>query len=251
MNDLEKLESPQNRKVIVVLEVSDYEFERSKKENKYFKNDEIVIIDLSNYRLKENKIYKKLYNDGLLSNGNVLLQDPYYWDRYSIAQNPDNLIGDNIKTKYGLFSNFCGYLGAKNVTIEHTILKNSEGIFVGEAGFKKIAGAKVNVSQDRANKIVSSLRLNRGFKNPGIDVEKAEQLLEKCHLKNDQGFLEILDIHDRLQHYETTINLTSESNNILKVAAEITLPTWSLTAEFQNKLKTQEVVNIEISVDFY
>ena len=252
LTTLEKLENAQNRKAIVVLGPSNYELAKISEKNKYFKNDEIAIIDLSDDRLKENRIYKKLYDDGLLSNGNVLLQDPYYWDIYSIAQTPDNLIGNNAITKYGLFATFCGLLGAKDVEIKQINVKNSEGEITAEGKFNNL-GCKIkgNIDQNRVEDISNKLEIHRSFKNKGIDLKKAEQLLETCHLKNDKCFLEVLYAYDRYEHFGTSINLTAESNSVLKIAAEITLPTWNLTAEFQNKLKTKEIIDINVSIDFY
>ncbi len=258
LSSLEKLNNPTKRRAIVVLSSPKYERLRAENDDSWMEKDEILVINLGDREIRNDKLYKRLEEEGFLVNGNVLLQDPYKWNRYFISNDNssiDNIIKNSAINKYYLFSQLCSLLGAKSVECTETKLKTSKGTRVGnmDTNYGAING-KIDVEQEKADSFAQKLRLKDIYdSNNEVNIEEAEKFLQLNHLSNDIAISNLVDIMStshKLKERIIELDLTTEITNTLHIATNISSVVWKVGADLKTSLKKNEVISIRINIKF-
>lgn len=258
LNSLEKLENPTKRKVIVVLSSPKYEMLRIEDDDTWMEKDEILVINLGDRDIRNNELYKTLQEEGLLVNGNVLLQDPYKWDRYFISNDNgsvDNILKNSAINKYYLFSNLCSLLGAKSVECIETTLKTTKGTYVGNMnGNYNVVKGNIDIEQEKVNNFAQKLRLKDVYdSNNELNIEEAKKFLQTHHLSNDiatSNLVDIMSTSHKLKERIVELDLTSEITNTLHIATNISSVVWKVGADLKTTLENKEIISTRINVKF-
>ena len=100
--------NPKHRKIIIVTSDEDY----LRNEDKFSDNPNVMVYNASVY--PNEKMDKAIEERGLLKPGNVLLQDPCDWERYTLlSQDPYESLIPMVINKYMAISQIARVLGAK------------------------------------------------------------------------------------------------------------------------------------------
>ncbi len=248
---------PSERKSIVLLDGYSYNKIKLSNNREWLGDKEILVLNLDDIskECSKDKLYKKLENEGLLSAGNVLFQNPYEWDNYSLTDSVDNLIKNSSLYKHMLLSNICMILGAKSFLIKDVYASNSTSSnSVEVSGSKMGIGGDTNFENNISNAIKKEITLKDSFEgNNKPNIEEAKEYLSKKHLTNDLTLLSLIEsrsFSNKLKNRKMTINLTSEIDKTLQIGAKIKIPTWSIGADFERVCNNKEDIKMDIEIDF-
>lgn len=252
-----EISKPTERRSIVLLDGYSYNKIRLGNDKEWLGDKEILVLNLDDIskECSNDQLFKKLENEGLLSVGNVLFQNPYEWDNYSLTDSVDNLIKSSSLYKHMLLSNICMLLGAKHVLYKTVYGANSTSSNSCKvSGSKAGVGGEVNVKNSISKAIRKEISLKDSFEgNNKPNIEEAKEYLSKKHLTNDLTLLSLIEsrsFSNQLKRRKITINLTSELGKTLQLGAKIKLPTWSIGADFERVCNNKESIKMDIEIDF-
>jgi len=254
-----EISKPTERRSIVLLDMYAYNTIQLSGNKEWLWDKEILVLNLEDKdtlkKCSNDKLYKKLENEGLLNIGNVLFQNPYEWDNYSLTDSVDNLIKSSSLYKYMLLSNLCMLLGAKHVLYKNVYGVNSTVSNTGKVSGSKVGvGGEVNVKNNISKAIKKEIRLEDSFEgNNKPNIEEAKEYLSKKHLTNDLTLLSLIEsrsFSNKLKNRKITINLTSELGKTLQIGAKIKIPTWSIGTDFERVCNNREDIKMDIEIDF-
>jgi hypothetical protein len=252
-----EISKPSERKSIVLLDGYNYNKIKLSNNKEWLGDKEILVLNLEDISKKcsNDKLYKKLENEGLLSVGNVLFQNPYEWDNYSLTDSVDNLIKSSSLYKHMLLSNICMILGAKSFSIKDVYVSSSTSSnSVNVSGSKMGIGGEANFKNKISKAIKKEITLKDSFEgNNKPNIEEAKEYLAKKHLTNDLTLLSLIEsrsFSNKLKKRKITINLTSELGKTLQIGAKIKIPTWSIGVDFERVCNNKQDIKMDIEIDF-
>jgi len=166
------------------------------------------------------KAYQNLVNSDNIRPGAVLVQSPYNPDEYIEQDDAEKVFA--LK-KHTLFSTLCSLLGAKEVKIDQTYVKEKSEQKSGDLSADiKAVSVKGSVCKDDFESIKNGLSYHDIFPGAEPDIEAAENHLTRHRLLGDAALTSLLDMRrhsaNRIQQRTLEISLTSESKKNLKIA---------------------------------
>jgi len=223
MTDLDSVQA-RNRKAIWVLKKKDIRrLEYEEGGNKILLNDELYILSLTDDL--QGDLVNKLDKSGLLEPGNFLIQSPYDPSEYEVL---DKASFNFVLAKYHLFTTLCGYLGAREVSIEQIEIKNSKGETKFQGSIETLpATGNLEGSQITYEDIRNNILLHSTFPGSSPDVEAAEAHLAQHRLLSDMSMKSLISQrkgNNPIKSRTLTLNLSQESVSTLRVAAGIKIP---------------------------
>lgn len=250
MTDSTWPEEPHRRKTVLVLNQTDIDALNYKEGGAdLLRNDEVYILHSS---LKEsNSVVQDLIDSGLARPGSVLIQSPFDKNRY---ENSQQAVERFALDKHLLFSELCGLLGAREVTVERIERKNTEGketvsfrssFFIGSGGETE--------NEDLAS-FCGKLTLHDKFQGGSPDVPAAEEHLRESGLLGDTDMRSLIDLrrnpNNPLTSRDINLNMTSEVKSNFKVLANLDLSFLSLEAGYDRQVREQTEFILRVKVDF-
>lgn len=242
--------NPNNRKVIFVLHR--FYFANQNYQSQLLENPQIYAL---RYPVdgQHNTIIRKLQEDGLITPGKILVQNPYDTDNYVEAV---DAISSLALRKILHFSYFCQLLGAKKVFADRMEMVNTEGKVIASGGLKGPTPAfngNVEFEQASFEKMKSQIKLDDSFVGIKPDVKEAENYL----IKHNIGDVVTTDLLERwkqnlpLQSREINLNLTKESQKNLKIVLSLNMPTIAeVKLQIETLKKDMYEYNLTLKVEF-
>ncbi|OZH52594.1 hypothetical protein AFK68_23360 [Hydrocoleum sp. CS-953] len=255
-------EEPEKRRVIMVLsrqELNQLEIdaESDNSARELLLNRQVSLLDDS--AKDDSYLIKKLRNSGLLNPGTILIQSPYDPSDYAEASNASY---NFAQAKCINFTNLCGLLGAKKITVEHMEMKSSDGE-------TKISG-NVDTPVGKGNGEVESKVWGEMLKKISIEeeydpsepnIEEARSYLMENQWLSDphmKGLIFKREKGIRIKKHKFVLSLTEESQKNLKVAFSLNLPqnpsipiVGKLNANLEQTKKETFDFSLEINVEFW
>jgi hypothetical protein len=222
--------------------------------------DDIYVLDADNIlEFKENNASVCKFDD--LTDGTVLVQDPYDKDLYVKVDN-DNLLDvfkSNALKKAEIFSTLCSKLGAKKLALKQVSYSNDEA----DKNIKTKGGAvvysvpvkgSIDYTVKLKAEIQKSLKLSYEFIGTEPDISGAKEYIKSKNLSNDvemRSLIEKMEGPNRPKKRELQITLNSDIKKNMSVIAEIDIPMLAkIQSEIQTITQSKEVVFMEVQVEF-
>ncbi len=226
------------RKIIIILDEDKVDMlYESREAEEFVNNPEMCILSLP--LNKNDKVVQELIESNLDKEGLILVQNPFYRDRYTEISN----IQDFPLGKYLIFTQFCRYLGAKEVKIEEidiietNIKKEIKASLEGgghvsgsvkgiEGGIGSNIKTRMDLIHEKDRELVRNLFLQASFFEGKTDIKAAHKLLEDIPiLKNDLQIYHLFQLRNgetnRLQSIQISLNLTKETKELISFISSI------------------------------
>ena len=251
MTDSTWPEEPHRRKTVLVLNQTDIDALNYKEGGAdLLLNDEVYILHSS---LKEsNPVVQDLIDSGLARPGAVLIQSPF--DK-NIYENSQQAVERFALDKYMLFSELCGLLGAREVTVEEIERKNTEGKeTVSFRGSFFIGSTGVETENEDLASFCGKLSLHDKFQGGSPDVPAAKEHLRQNGLLGDHVMSSLINLRGNSNNPFTSrdieLNMTSEVKRNFKVLANLDLSFLSLEAGYNRQVRENTEFILTVKVDF-
>ncbi|MGD1713185.1 hypothetical protein [Dapis sp. BLCC M172] len=255
-------EEPEKRRVIMVLsrqELSQLEIdaESDNSARELLLNRQVSLLDDS--AKDDSSLIKKLRNSGLLNPGTILIQSPYDPSDYAEVSNASYSFA---QAKCINFTNLCGLLGAKKITVEHMEMKSfDKKTKVAAKADTSGGGANVEVESYARDKMEKAIMIEEEYDPSEPNIEEARsflmenQWLSDAHMK---GLIFKREKGIRIKKHKFVLSLTEESQKNLKVAFSLNLPqnpsipiVGKLNANLEQTKKETFDFSLEINVEFW
>lgn len=214
-------------------------------------NSECCILTLP---LNENnKIAQELIDHNLDKKGAVLIQNPFYRDRYEELPNIDQKFA---MEKYFIFSTFCGYLGAKEVKVEEfEIYNNTATQKVHIDSTESVTRLDNGLKKEINDKVFKKLNVNLTFSGGEPDLEAAFNLLKKTGLiAKSPEMYSLLEMRksraNQLKSSQVMLNLSEETNRIFQLISSLNFLKYFSEVSYEKTLKEKKEYALKVSVAF-
>lgn len=202
---------------------------------------------------KNNKIAQELIDHNLDKEGTVLIQNPFYKDRYEELSNIDQKFA---MEKYFIFSTFCGYLGAKKVEVEE--FENCKNTAIQKARIDStvnVARLDNGLKKEIDDKFFKSLNVNLTFLGGEPDLEAASNLLKKTGLiAKSPEMHSLLEMRrsrvNQLKSSQVMLNLSEETNGILQFISSLNSLKYFVKFNYEQMIKEKKEYALKVSVTF-
>ena len=247
--------NPSHRKVVLVLNQDDIEalgYEDDGAE--LLTNDEIHI--LSSHPSQPNPTVQALIDQGIVTSGAVLIQNPFNKNRYHRESEAMEQIA---LTKLLHFSTLCGHLGAREVKIEQIRLKKEscEVNFSVKGGIPMAGGGELDQEREDLNSFAHQLSLTHEFDGGESNIQAATEFLQRTGLSSEtimQDMLNKARMHNKPKSSKINLILTTEGHQNLKVLASLNLKATrlpiSLEGNYDQKNYERTEYTLTIAVKF-
>jgi hypothetical protein len=201
----------------------------------------------------EDPVTEKINRQGLLVAGNVLVQNPYWPNRYAeISKAPDAFAVD----KSMLFAQLCQLLGAREVSVrqvEDQKTKRSVTVAGGAGG--DVLGVSTGVSDSAVEAFARKLHFSDSFVGGPPDLTGASHLVNEHGLGGDSmmtSLIEMRSIHTNDHRSRTlSVDLSTEMERNLKIAAGVAIPTFfSVQADVSRIVQSAAHYQVVYQVSF-
>lgn len=257
----EKILPAHNRRVIFVLPGDKIEQIRNDKDYKKLKqsverNRQTWLLDNAIEKHQDQdtiEFLKKLANDNLLDDGNILIQSSEDDKRYFLAQQVENKV---VLPKWDNYMTICNYLGASSIELDITDVTNfgeennvvikASSLIANLAARGKFSKKKSIELKDRAKLILEKGSPN--LKNVGDFVEKHS--LEK---DSDIQFIINNRKYNKDFSFNRNINLFTQVEESMNVLSNLVIPDKFINIEtsFTRKIKQTKKYNVNVKLDFF
>lgn len=226
-------EEPEKRRVIAIVsrlglqqltQVSNKPNQEGLAARDIFHNDQVCLIDAST--IKSTPLIEKLKRSGLFNPGAVLVQSPYDPSIYANASEASYTFA---KEKCVLFSNLCGFLAARKVSVKHAEIVTSNSQEKLSGGVKTLyGGGSAEAQRIAKTKMNKEISIEREYKQNEPKLEEAKKFMSKYQWLSDVHINSLLELREAgvLIGKETyTLSVTSESERNLNIAFSLNIPT--------------------------
>ncbi len=195
---------------------------------------------------------KKLENSGLLEEGALLIQNPYDSSDYVVLEKSASTFA---LAKYLHFTTLCGFLGAREVTVEQIEVKTSTGkqLFKGSLNSSGVTG-KLGAQSKTFEQIRNQLEIRSTFQGGNPNIEEAKAHLNKYQLLSDHSMTSLIAQRsgsNPLQSRELTLSLSEEFKKNFKAVADINVPVYlDLQAQIEQLKKEVYEFTLTVKVEF-
>lgn len=243
---------PAKRKVILVL--SKIDIQRCyfvPNAGRILLNNEMFVLQAPVHD-RNVRALSNIMDSGLANPGTMLIQNPYDTDLYEEA----SIASERFAiAKHMIFSTFCMYLGAKEVSVAQIEINTVNGRTVFEAsGNRLLNEGKVKIDDEKLKEIRKQIQLRDEFVGGEADTPSAEKLLRDRGLLADFNMRSLLTMRTGPNPIKTrtlNLNLSSEAKGNLTIAGKIQAPTFiNLSADYSRILSEQYSYNLKLDVRF-
>jgi len=249
LSNKNEIDLSQRKLIVAMTEAEREQCEYDPEGRDLLNNPEVLVQQYPVQRRDETLL--ELQHSGQLRPGVMLVQSPFDDNVYEdIADAEDSF----AVRKYTLFSTVCMLLGAKEVRVERITLKDEKGEVDLSAGGDRMGGTgNVGVSYERAESLRAKLSLVDKFVGGDADVVAAERIMRRAGLMRDPNLFSLLEMarvdSNRIRSRTLTINLSSEANKRMELAAAVGVPkifSGNVAMELENYKKTEYKVIVEV-----
>ena len=199
---------------------------------------------------------RRLEEQNLLFNRNVLIKDPYSSDlTYHLLENASKNLHIGYFKRYALILSL---LGATRVSVtevnsfdETDSIDGSVGVGVGakKAGLGgKVSGGWTSDSQEQ-----ELMSLDLSFE-PKVDLVGAKKMMEDFSLQNDEDLVAIIKAigsGTTCKYYSFNLTLSEKLKRVFNLAAEITpYAGINIKTALERNKKIKEVYNLQVRIEF-
>lgn len=204
---------------------------------------------------ENNKTVQELINSNLDKEGAMLVQNPFYRDRY---EELPEISQKFAMEKYFIFSALCRYLGAKEVIVEEfEIRKNTVTQKVNLDGKVNITKFDTELKKEINDEVFQKLNINLTFPGGEPDIEAACSLLQNTRLitKNPEMY-SLIEMrkgkNNRLKSSQVMLNLSEETNSIFQFIGTLNLPNYltKIKIHYENALTEKSEYTLKMLVTF-
>ena len=243
---------PHRRKTVFVLNQTDIDALRYEDRGpELLLNEEVYILPSSSKQ--SNSVVQGLFDSGLARSGSVLIQSPFDKDLYEDSK---QAVERFALDKHLLFSELCGLLGARKVTVQQIEHKNAEGKTTVSVESNVLGwGVGGEMENEELTSFSNQLNLTDEFKGGSPNVPAAKELLKRTGLLGDANMRSLLEMcqnpNNQLRSRNLRLNMTSEVQRNLNVLARLDIPTFlSLEAGYNRHEHEQTEFTLTINVEF-
>ena len=242
-------DNPACRKVVLVLDQDDInalEYEDGGAE--LLTNEEIHIF--SSHLSQPNPTVQALIDQGIVTSGSVLIQNPY--DK-SLYHRESEAMEEIALAKLLHFSTLCGHLGAREVKVEQIRLKK-EGRKVtrsGEVDIPAVGSVKLEGKKEDLNSFAHRLSLTHEFDGGQPNIQAATEFLQRTGLSSEtimQDMLNKARMRNKPKSSKINLNLTAEGHQNLKVLASLNLKATRLPISVKGNYDRKEYERTEYTL---
>lgn len=219
--------------------------------NKLLLNEEVYILPSSSQQ--SNPVVQGLFDSGLARPGAVLIQSPFDKDVYEDSEKAVERFGLD---KHLYFSELCGFLGARKVTVEQVEHKNTEGKKTAsiKGGVPIRGSGEGKIENEELTSFCNHLYLVDKFAGGSPNVPEAKEFLEQKGLLGDANMKSLLEMcqnpNIQIESRSLQLNMTSEVQRNLNVLARLDISALSLETGYDRHLKEQTELTLTIKVEF-
>jgi len=197
---------------------------------------------------------KNILNAGLARPGCLLIQSPFEPNTYDDAETATERFA---LTKHVYFSEFCMYLGAREVSVDQIDLRTASGrsslLLKGEK--PGVVSGAITATSEELDRFRAQLSLRDEFTGGAPELERAERHLRHRGLWSDPSMHSLLDMRrsesNHLLTRTLTITLSSESKRNLDVVARLRVPAFvRLSANYNKIIQNQSEFTLTVTVRF-
>lgn len=242
---------PKKRKAILV--ISSHELTRLEYTpggNELLLSEQIHLLVPSDEA--SSSLEKKLENSGLLEEKSLLIQNPYDSSDYVVLEKSASTFA---LAKYLHFTTLCGFLGAREVTVEQIEVKTSTGkqLYKGSLNSSAVTG-NLEAQSKTLEQIRNQLKIRSTFPGGNPNIEEAEAHLNKYQLLSDHSMTSLIAQRsgsNPLQSRELTLSLSEEFKKNFKAVADINVPVYlDLQAQIEQLKKEVYEFTLTVKVEF-
>ena len=250
--DLEPLpEDPYQRVAIAVFSRDDANAARyDASQTDTLLDPEIAIIE---YPPKDgDAVALRLRNSGVLRPGELLVQSPFDSDVYAPVGDAAEVFA---RDKYAVFLEVCQTLGATYAKVTRVDARTASGSASAEfGGGNGVVTGEASVAREAVEEFTGKLNWERKFGGGEIDVARAEQILRDHQLAGDRPLRSLVrargNAANPLLEDTLTVDLTSETQTKLDVAARVKPPTGGFEAKWSSAKRERVTVEVTLHVSF-
>ena len=244
---------PRKRKAILVVDTHDLTtLKHTPGGSELLLNEQVYLLVPSDEA--SSSLEKKLEKSGLLEEGSLLIQNPYDSSDYVVLEKSASTFA---LAKYFHFTTLCGFLGAREVTVEQIEVKTSTGkqVYKGSLNSSGVTG-NIEAQSKTFEQIRNQLRIEMRSTFPGgnPNIEEAEAHLNKYQLLSDHSMTSLIAQRsgsNPLQSRELTLSLSEEFKKNFKAIADINVPVYlDLQAQIDQLKKEVYEFNLTVKVEF-
>jgi len=239
--------------VVVVLKEEDIERMRYEggSDAELLVNEDVQVVT---YPVVQPKGFMRDLDDrGLLRPGTVLVQSPYERDHYAPLVEAEQSFAI-AKRMY--FSELCMKLGAKEVKVDQIAIRTRKGTSTFDVDASK-GGIKFEGKRERESleKISSEMTLKDRFEGGQADIKAAEEMLRRTKLLGDPNMYSLFEMakaeNNKLQERTLTIDLTRESQDVIRLAASLAIPAYvDINTKYKKNVNETEQYTLTLTVKF-
>ena len=183
MTDSTWPDEPHCRKIVLVLNQTDIDTLSYKEGGSDLLLKEGVYI-LSSSLEDSNPVVQDLIDSGLVQSGTVLIQSPFDKNRY---ENSQQAVERFALEKHLIFSELCGLLGARAITVAQIERKNTKDTktFSLQSALSMKGSVDIKIEDEELASFCSKLTLHDKFQGGSPDVSAAEEHLRQNGLIGD------------------------------------------------------------------
>ncbi len=196
---------------------------------------------------------KNIIDADLFRPGSILIQSPFDYNIYEeMSFAPQHF----ALAKHFCFSQFCMYLGAREVSVEQIDLRSRSGISTMKVnGEYSGIQAQANAIDEELEKFSAQMTLYDEFQGGRPQFDIAEKILRQTRLIADPNMRTLLEMRRSVTNQITTrkliLNLSSEVKKNLNVAGRLNLPAFlNLSAQYNRIVNEQYDYSLTVRVKF-
>ncbi len=242
-------DNPSCRKIVLVLDQDDINDLDERAE--ILTNEEIHI--LSSRPAQPNPAVQILIDQGLVTSGSVLVQNPFDKNLYYRKSEASEKIA---VAKFLHFTTLCSHLGAREVKVEKIELNKedrvkNDSVKSSAPALSSALGRKKEISSSLADRLLVTQEFDGGEPN----IQAATELLQRTGLSNEPVFEDMLNkalINNKSKSSRIKLTLTTEGhqNSNILTKLKLTKPPIGLEANLDRKKHEVEEYTLDIAVKF-
>lgn len=252
-NEYELPQAPSARRLIVALNVVDYDRLDLEDSRSLTSRADVTIVNADTAAQHGEGLVARLSDRGLLRPGRILVQSPFQVDEYADAeQAPDAFAMDKVTR----MSTLASLLGAKSLQLTSVSEENTNTRWEANADAQRV-GIKLGAKGDRtaAAAFARKVRFEDTFAGSEPNIEGAYEHLRSCNLDGDRELLSLIEARSVVNNSHAkrvfSVDLSTESDIRLNLAAEVSaLPFLKGKATFVSTSKSRAHYRVEYTITY-
>lgn len=248
-------DTPQGRRVIVVIDDNDYSKLLHHDEDELLRNTQVSVIRHSDFLSGEisHPIIEKLDQRGLIAPGKVLIQDPFSPDIYH--EQATALTSISLQKHFHL-SVVCKILGAKSLKVTQVDVASEQIHRRADALVNSpMVDVDLSYQEKLKQKLSKEMKLCEIWSGGEPDIESASRYLDKHGLDSDIPIKSLVDMMhhqgNKLLTREFSFYASSEANKNLEICAKIGINKInSIKGSFVEESTKLQDIQLRVAIEF-